>query len=1161
MRWTPLTLLLVPIMTLGEVSTSSAAPSHSARIARQVSGDAPHSGSYVEGEVLVRFRDSSSARSRARSHNRRGARVRATYGSVANLEHVALPVGTTVEEAVEAYRNDPDVEYAEPNYLLEAHVVPNDLRFAELWGMHNTGQEEGVPDADIDAVEAWDVETGSSDVVVAVIDSRMSAIHPELVANLFRNEIECVRNGIDDDLNGWVDDCHGADAISDTGTPTMGSVIHASHVAGTIGARANNQLGVAGVNWDVSILSCRFILENSGATADAVQCLDYIAMMKDRGVNIVATNNSWGGTAFSQALLDAIEGQRERGILFVASAGNAGIESAAQFPAGYYLPNIITVAATTRTDELAGFSNRGATSTHVGAPGQAILSTTEDSYTRLNGTSMAAPHVTGVIALLAAQDPTRDWRALRNLVLASGDGVPALDGTTVTGKRLNANGAVRCTDATSLGRLRPLRDLVVLPAGRTLGLSMLHARCAEPAGEVAVEVTPGGSVLLLDDGAGFDQVAGDGVYSAEWAPPAPGAYTLAFPDGDEVRVRVGSAVITSPDAASGDWYGYAIAADQGRLLIGEPYDDETVADAGAAHLVDAETGMHLLRFSNPSPESFDGFGMVVALDGDLAAIGAPTDSRLSTWVGEVYVFDTTSGALLTTIANPTPIVGSQFGRSLAFVAGNLVVGAPGDPSDTNDSGRVHVFDPRSGVLLGTIMNPGPEPTRANLFGWSMAALGTEVVVSAPVSGPWFLPRPGTGGHVGLGRVFILDADPGSASFGAVRATLIAHVPDWSGRAGITPSFGYTLATSNDYIVVGDPNAGLDDPGDWDPFGTGPSPSSGIAFVFDAHTAELESTLVPPFFQNHSRFGGSAAVHGDHVLVGANAHDVGVLAGGAAHLYEAKTGSLLTTYLHPAPGTLDLYGNAVAFAGSGFVGAPRDDSLLIDGGSIHRVELPTFIDRVKCYKAGAAPGSRKLPPLSVVLEDEIETKQTRVLSASQVCNPATQDGSTLVDAGAYLSCHKIKDVAGQAKLGSFDLRAIGTFGSEHLTVAKSKELCVASRPGSGAPAAGTDHYKCYQAKPTRGAPQFRYERSSDFADAFEAKRALLVKPVAYCTPVAIGSGSVINAGRDLLCYQVKEPKAPAFGRPTVSVSSLLGDEMLATQKTDRICVPAQRIPGD
>lgn len=410
-------------------------------------------------------------------------------------------------------------------------------------------------------------------------------------------------------------------------------------------------------------------------------------------------------------------------------------------------------------------------------------------------------------------------------------------------------------------------------------------------------------------------------------------------------------------------------------------------------------------------------------------------------------------------------------------------------------------------------------------------------------------------------MFILDADPGSASFGAVRATLIAHVPDWSGRAGITPSFGYTLATSNDYIVVGDPNAGLDDPGDWDPFGTGPSPSSGIAFVFDAHTAELESTLVPPFFQNHSKFGWSAAVHGDHVLVGANAHDVGVLAGGAAHLYEAKTGSLLTTYLHPAPGTLDLYGNAVAFAGSGFVGAPRDDSLLIDGGSIHRVELPTFIDRVKCYKAGAAPGSRKLPPLSVVLEDEIETKQTRVLSASQVCNPATQDGSTLVDAGAYLSCHKIKDVAGQAKLGSFDLRAIGTFGSEHLTVATSKELCVASRPGSGAPAAGTDHYKCYQAKPTRGAPQFRYERSSDFADAFESKRALLVKPVAYCTPVAIGSGSVINAGRDLLCYQVKEPKAPAFGRPTVSVSSILGDEILATQKTDRICVPAQRIPGD
>ncbi len=498
-------------------------------------GPAARTPPYVEGEILVRFREGVLPLDRWSVHAMaRAARVK-DFRIVEGLEVVKLPVGMRVKDAIELYLQHPDVLYAEPNYTLEAFKEPNDPRFVDLWGLHNTGQAGGTIDADIDAPEAWDITTGSSSVVVVVIDTGIDYNHQDLSANMFRNTSDCNSNGVDDDGNGFVDDCFGIDTVNSDSDP-MDDNDHGTHVAGTIGAVGNNNVGVVGVNWNIQLMACKFLnAAGSGSTSGAISCLEYVKLMKDRGVNIIATSNSWGGGGFSQALLDSIEAHLQRGILFIAAAGNDGTDNDVTpfYPCNYYLPNIICVASTTRTDARSSFSNFGRRTVHIGAPGSEVWSTVRgNAYGQKSGTSMATPHVTGVAALLKAQDSSRDWKAIKNLILAGGNNISALN-NTITQKRLNANGALTCSNSTVRSRITPIGTTITGGFGTPIDLAALHINCASPNGNVTVTVNPGGeTITLLDDGQVSDQTAGDGIYSGQFTPSAAGTFTLSFPDGD-----------------------------------------------------------------------------------------------------------------------------------------------------------------------------------------------------------------------------------------------------------------------------------------------------------------------------------------------------------------------------------------------------------------------------------------------------------------------------------------------------------------------------------------------------------------------------------------------------------------------------------------------------
>ncbi|MBN8459852.1 MAG: S8 family serine peptidase [Verrucomicrobia bacterium] len=378
-----------------------------------------------------------------------GFSVAGTFAKDSRLIRVKIPAASVADlpKSLAALRETGSFDKAEPDYLVfHQQVVPNDPRFDELWAHRNMGQSGGKSDADIKSTLAWSHTTGSEQVVVAVIDTGVDYEHPDLAGCIFENTNDPV-DGIDGDQNGYLDDTHGWNFYATNRDP-MDDHFHGTHVAGTIGARGDNAVGVAGVTWRTRILPLKFLsFAGSGVTSDAIAAIRYAA---DSGARVL--NNSWGGGAYSNLLEDAIRYAGQKGCLFVAAAGNDGADSdtAPLYPAAYDLDNILSVAATSDRDELAGFSNFGGISVDLAAPGVGILSTSPRlptaamtaeglpaNYATLSGTSMAAPHVSGAAALLLSLEPTLPAVDVKSRILSRGDPIPALLGLCASSSRLN----------------------------------------------------------------------------------------------------------------------------------------------------------------------------------------------------------------------------------------------------------------------------------------------------------------------------------------------------------------------------------------------------------------------------------------------------------------------------------------------------------------------------------------------------------------------------------------------------------------------------------------------------------------------------------------------------------------------------------------------------
>jgi subtilisin family serine protease len=427
---------------------------------------------FMPGELVIQYDPQMAPALMAMNQNHRAEilqEIDPVGHDAAHIARIRIPAGLDVMSMAQEYQKLPGVLTAEPNYILKKAAVSNDTSYVngQLWGMYSDDSPTGYGGGGTTntfgsgAEEAWGNNyTGSSTVVIGIIDEGIDLNHPDLQQNMWVNPGEVANDGIDNDGNGRIDDVNGWDFFNNDKTIYDGGSgdTHGTHVAGTIGAVGGNGIGVAGVAWNVKMISAKFLGPTGGSITAAIQAVDYLTDLKvNRGVNIVATNNSWGGGGYSSALHAAIIRAANAGILFVAAAGNSALnnDATANYPSNYSTlvgvsgtpaadyEAVIAVAATTSTGGLASFSNYGATQVDIGAPGSSILSTLPgNTYGVYSGTSMAAPHVTGAIASYAAAKPNSTAASIREAILNSAIPTASLAGKTVTGGRLSVLDAI-----------------------------------------------------------------------------------------------------------------------------------------------------------------------------------------------------------------------------------------------------------------------------------------------------------------------------------------------------------------------------------------------------------------------------------------------------------------------------------------------------------------------------------------------------------------------------------------------------------------------------------------------------------------------------------------------------------------------------------------------
>jgi len=413
----------------------------------------------VPNEILVKFREGVDESAKAQILDRCGGKLKEKIltkmmerqGNKEGISLLSIP--GNIPDALAKVKGLPEVEYAEPNYIYTHSAISNDTYFTNgsLWGMYGSATNPANQFGS-QAASAWaNNHTGVNSVYIGIIDEGYMNTHEDLAPNAGTNPGETAGNGVDDDGNGYVDDVYGWDFDGNNNTIFDGvSDDHGTHVAGTIGAVGGNGKGVAGVCWNVKLLSAKFLGKRGGTTANAIKAVDYFTDLKLNGINLVATNNSWGGGGFSQGLQDAIESANAAGVLFIAAAGNDGLntETNASYPSGYPVANIIAVASITSTGLLSSFSNYAATKVDLGAPGSGIWSSVPKSvkgvvvsgYASYSGTSMATPHVTGACALYASTHPSASAATIKDAILNSATPTSSLSGKCTTGGRLNVSG-------------------------------------------------------------------------------------------------------------------------------------------------------------------------------------------------------------------------------------------------------------------------------------------------------------------------------------------------------------------------------------------------------------------------------------------------------------------------------------------------------------------------------------------------------------------------------------------------------------------------------------------------------------------------------------------------------------------------------------------------
>jgi len=467
--WIHITLAVVMITlaaVIGQIDRWRAAlshrPVHPATTARRAPVLSVRDQELADAEVIVRFKPGVSLSEMRTIAATKNDRVVDEDESVPGLAFIDdLDNADPAADAADYAAMSDVVLYAEPNQIIQLDDpatgarsfdvdqneydanLPNDPQFGDQWSLNNQGQNGGKEHADIDALKAWTKTRGSADVVVAVLDSGVDYKHIDLRANMWTRP-DSVPQYQDDEL-GSFDDFHGFDIGDRIGDP-MDDNGHGTHCAGIIGAEGDNSEGIAGINWKVKIMPLKFLGRGGyGTTKAAIEAINYAIDRKKNGVNIRVMNASWGSTSGSKALEDAIRAAGDAGILFVAAAGNNSTDNDKRphYPSNYDLPNVVSVAALDRNDAITSFSNFGAKTVHIAAPGKDIPSTwLNDQYREASGTSMAAPHVSGVAALIVAEYPNISVAKLREKLLRSVDKLDSLSGKVSSGGRLNAAKAV-----------------------------------------------------------------------------------------------------------------------------------------------------------------------------------------------------------------------------------------------------------------------------------------------------------------------------------------------------------------------------------------------------------------------------------------------------------------------------------------------------------------------------------------------------------------------------------------------------------------------------------------------------------------------------------------------------------------------------------------------